>query len=327
VTRYVESLNGRVVKYIGDEVMAVFDKPSCVNDSSSFVARIAEIESNLQVIIGVETRVKIAIDKGSLCFLKFVGHAEIDPQGTAVDRCARIAKYTKAGAVLASAEFVKDCPKTFNWIQVGQVELKGLGAVLVYQMGEVTVDLTPVREIREDELGRLKQRLAEAEKKAQQLGVENSQLLAMNEGLQSQIEKMGSTPSAEFSVSTVDEEDSEAWDEVEEAIDDLKKLIDDAPAPPNDYARFLFLDESDSGDRYNKYERAFDQCIEANLVTEEDDNFFKLNRDHPRNKKIEEVLSRIRSKLSDCQPEEDELFEYSLNDPEFWRHKNGYYVQ
>src|SRR5690606_31082913 len=35
ITKYVEALGGRVVKYIGDEVMAAFDGAACVKEASS----------------------------------------------------------------------------------------------------------------------------------------------------------------------------------------------------------------------------------------------------------------------------------------------------
>ena len=43
IAEYVEKLGGKVVKYIGDEVMAVFDNDSCINDACNLVARVEEI--------------------------------------------------------------------------------------------------------------------------------------------------------------------------------------------------------------------------------------------------------------------------------------------
>ncbi len=329
IAQYVESLGGRVVKYIGDEVMAVFDGDSCVNEASSLVARIDEIEQKLKSVIGVETRVKIALDCGDVCFLKFEGHDEIDPQGTAVDRCARIAKHTKPGAVLASHEFVKDCPNTFHWVEAGSVELKGIGTTVVYQMGEVTVDLSPVREIRDDEYRKLNERMAELEKTVQQSELEAKQLCEMNEGLQEQIRKLGKEPAEENSVTYEEEEEGATpWDKIEGDLEELRGLIDKAPAPSKQYARFLFLEQSGDGDSYNIYERKFDECIEAKLVENVTDSFYRLDEDHPRNKAAKKVLCRLSEKLYKYERDDEgeELFNYQLDDPEFWHRKIGYYV-
>lgn len=327
VTQYIEALGGRVVKYIGDEVMAVFDGDACVNEASSLVARIKEIEEKLKVVVGVETRIKIALDQGDVCFLEFPGHEEIDPQGTAVDRCARIGKYTKEGVVLASFEFVKECPSTFNWLEVGQVELKGIGITNVYQMGEKTVDLSPVREIREDELRRMKEHMAEMEQASQQFMLENKQLCEMNEGLQEQIRKLGEEPEDKYTVA-YEEEELDAWEAIEEDLKELRKIIDESPASSREYARFLFLDCQGLSDSYNKYEgRQFDESIEAKLVTVDGDGNFSLNHGHRRNQKALEIMGRLEDKLSHYEEPEDDLYSYSLEDPDFWHKNIGYFVR
>ena len=70
--------NGRVVKFIGDEVMAAFVN---VYDALNLVARIDEIEKNLSQATGYETRIKVAADYGKVYILNFPGHTEPDPQG------------------------------------------------------------------------------------------------------------------------------------------------------------------------------------------------------------------------------------------------------
>jgi class 3 adenylate cyclase len=90
----VSRSNGSVVKYIGDEVMAVFNN---VYDAQNLVGRIHEIEENLAEATGFETRIKVSADYGKAYFLRFPGHDELDPQGPVVDRCARIGKYGMPG--------------------------------------------------------------------------------------------------------------------------------------------------------------------------------------------------------------------------------------
>lgn len=329
IAEYVEKLGGIVVKYIGDEVMAVFDDDSRINDACNLVVRAEEIEGNLADITGVETRIKVAIDKGEVCFLKFDGHEPIDPQGTAIDRCARIGKKAVPGAVLASADFVKECPPGYSWKEAGTVDFKGLGATVVYQMGDrITVDMAPKTEIAEAELRRLRERASTAESQYQKLEIEMGQLAEMNEGLQQQIRDLDAEPSKENSVTYEDEEDETTeWDAIEADISELKKLIERGPAPAGDHARFIFLKQSDHGDKYNSYEgRTFDQCIESKLVEDRGNGYYYLNEEHPLNEKILEVAWRLREKLEKYERDDDDLYTYDLDDPEFWANQIGYYV-
>ena len=63
VSGYVQQLGGRVIKYIGDEVMAVFDGDTRDNDSANFITRIAEIETSLRKATGEPTSLKVAVDR------------------------------------------------------------------------------------------------------------------------------------------------------------------------------------------------------------------------------------------------------------------------
>ena len=331
IAEYTENLGGKVVKYIGDEVMAVFDSASCVNDACNLVARIDEIETNLKEITGVETRIKVAIDKGNVCFLKFAEHDPIDPQGTAIDRCARIAKHTVPGAVLASSEFVKDCPPTYAWKEAGSADFKGLGATVIYQMGDqVTVDLTPKVELPDAEVRHLRERAASAETEKQRLEIENRQLTEMNQGLQQQIRDLGDEPAEEHSVTFEEDSSAEsAWAEIQEDIAELKRLLERSPTSKSEHARFLFLHRSGMGDDYNSFEgRTFDRSIESKLVEKHGDGGrYYLDDDHPLNHKLCSVMSRLESKLEEFDGgDEDDLYRYSLDDPEFWANKIGIYV-
>lgn len=327
VTQYVEVLNGRVIKYIGDEVMAVFECDSGVNEASSLFARIKEIEGRLKAVIGIETRIKIAMDYGDVCFLEYPGHDEIDPQGTAVDRCARIAKYTKEGVVLASFDFVKECPSTFNWLEVGQVDLKGIGSTTVYQMGEKTVNVVPVVEIREDEYHKINESLSEVGKANQAATLEIKRLCEMNQSLQEQLRQLGRTPEESNAV-FYEENEASPWDEIQEIISELRNVINDAPAPPNEYARFLFLYYKRLSDNYNSLEgRDFRDCIESQLVVETEGDAYVINRNHKRNTTAIAIMSRLEEALENYDSPDEDLYEYSLEDPEFWRENVGYSVR
>jgi class 3 adenylate cyclase len=142
LTNYVRQLGGRIVKYIGDEVMAVFDGDASANNSVGLISRIKEIEGNLSKATGQPTAVKIAVDYGPVYTIGLQGHAELDVLGTTVDRCARIAKFAEAGVVLASADYVK--MHSFHiWEMVGEPELKGIGKTKIYQLGQKTVSIVP----------------------------------------------------------------------------------------------------------------------------------------------------------------------------------------
>lgn len=141
MTDYVQELGGKIVKYIGDEVMAVFDRETYVNDALNFVMRIEEIEARLREVTKEAIRIKIAVDKGKVFMLRYRGHEELDPQGTPVDRCARIAKYAEAGMVLSTFEFVQHSEGRATWTQIGEPNLKGIGRTSVYQFGIATKEI------------------------------------------------------------------------------------------------------------------------------------------------------------------------------------------
>jgi class 3 adenylate cyclase len=161
VAGYVQQLGGRVIKYIGDEVMAVFDGETKDNDSANFITRIAEIQTSLGKATGEPSALKVAIDRGQIYTIDLPGHDEPDVLGTAIDRCARIGKYTKPGAVLASYEYRKGSNAAYTWALVGEPELKGVGRTKIFQLGEKTVEITETTEIAVAALERMKQESAE----------------------------------------------------------------------------------------------------------------------------------------------------------------------
>lgn len=128
VASAIQGCKGIVVKYIGDEVMGVFEN---VNDAKNLIGRIDEIEQNLKKTTGYETRVKITIDYGPVYMMNFEGHVSPDSQGLTVDRCARIAKYNRRSCVLASVDF-KDKTSDMKWHNLGKVNLKGIGEEYIY---------------------------------------------------------------------------------------------------------------------------------------------------------------------------------------------------
>ncbi len=175
VTRIIES-SGRVVKYIGDEVMATFDGNAAVLSAEQAAERVL---SFCEEIEEERFRVKIAMDYGAVSLLDF-GQAESegtdaspglhmqDPHGAVVDRCARLMGQCVAGAVLCSAAFREASRTHTRWQPIGEFRSKGFSeAVAVFQLETGT---QPTIVVEDDgltlrgcrrELARVKAQLAE----------------------------------------------------------------------------------------------------------------------------------------------------------------------
>lgn len=293
VASTMSGCNGVVVKYIGDEVMGTFDN---VNDAANFVRRISQIENDLKTVTGIETRIKTTVDYGPVYMINFDGHVSPDPQGLAVDRCARIAKYNQAGCVLTSSYF-KDEVNDLVWKRIGKTNLKGIGEELIYQLKEQTIDIKETIEIPKEELDQIKRE-------------RDSYKLALSQ--------VQSNPNIKVSI---DEEDD---DPVEVLISEINKLIDDADVDSDYYARFLFLYVANKGvETYNSFEgKVFDGLIEKNLVSswEDSDKYYVLNVDNKRNKMLLKTLDKLQQNL-ECVEENDELYELSIEDADFWKER------
>jgi class 3 adenylate cyclase len=133
VAQCVEKNHGKVIKYIGDEIFAVFrdDKNPelCPFRVENFIR---ECEATLSKM-GADFSAKYACDFGRSVLIDDNG----DVIGTCVDRCARIAKLTAPHIALASAEFVEAAKGEANWKKVGRFPLKGLkDPVAIFQLRE-----------------------------------------------------------------------------------------------------------------------------------------------------------------------------------------------
>ncbi len=313
----VRSSGGAVVKYIGDEVMGIFEN---VFDAQDLVARIPELEETLKKAIGFETRVKVSVDYGEVYLLEFEGHEEPDPQGTPIDRCARIGKFGAAGTILGSQAFVAKTP-TLNWMKVGAVELKGIGRQAIYQLGEVSVDIEPKKEIKVEEYDRLTDEGNDLKAQVVRLG-------AIVDDLQQQLREAGEIPVHE---TTADGRDA-AWEKVSARLDELRALIAKAPGDHRWLARFLFLHLSNNGgDTYNDYEgRVFDTLRETNIVQNEGGSLYLLNPGHKLVAAILQSAAHAQRALDEFleryDADEGDYFEWSLTDPQFWSSHLDYSV-
>jgi class 3 adenylate cyclase len=173
VTRIVE-MHGRVVKYIGDEVMAAFEGDGAPLNAEHAAESILAFCEQLE---GENLQVKIALDYGDVSLLNFASEdrAEgtdgrpalhsLDPQGLVVDRCARLMSKASAGAVLCSAAFQGASRTPQRWGPIGEFRPKGftdpISVFLLQTKGAPTLNV-------EDE----KMTLAECKKEVEKLQVQ-----------------------------------------------------------------------------------------------------------------------------------------------------------
>jgi class 3 adenylate cyclase len=280
IKEFVEKSNGKVVKYIGDEVMAVFDQKTQINDALSLISRIQEIEESISEITGVKTQVKIAVDYGSVFLLKYDGHNELDPQGTPIDRCARIGKYTAPGTVLASYDFVSKCAFPNHWAKLGVFSMKGLEKQAIYQYGSQTIDIKAKIEVVEEEYNSLKSQLETQAEEIEDLKLEKTQLVSTITELQNQITEIGERPVIETSFEEDEGEDEQKkeWDEIKRSNQEVLKLIKASGVPLSEYGRFLFLKMRGEGQLFDSFSgHTFRSAIENDLVRETSDNYFVLD--------------------------------------------------
>lgn len=336
VTAFIKDSNGKVVKYIGDEVMAVFDRtgPSKITDAMSLINRVEIIEQALTEATGTPTQVKIAVDFGKVMLLEFDGHAEFDPQGTPVDRCARIAKHARPGVVVSSHEFVSACPGTIkpSWMEVGKFHPKGLDETTVYQLGAKTIAVYDSVEIPVDELASLRSQNAN-------LLSENADLKEKNLGLQEDIKTLGEKPKAEHifrEEGTNSPEKRQAWEKIEADCQSLNDMIGKLGVNQSQYARLLFLHFGTTGlglvaDAFAGKE-VDEALITRGLVTQDRDseNLYYLAPEARKNRPIIELVERIDNQLKDYEDQyghdDEHDFDYTVTDDDFWENILAYSV-
>jgi len=326
IKEYIENSNGRVVKYIGDEVMGIFDKSTQVDDALSLILRVKNIQSSLTEITGFETKIKIALDYGKVFLLEYEGHNELDPQGTPIDRCARIGKYCQPGTVLSSHEFVSKCTFPKHWTKVGVAEMKGLGNQPVYQYGEQSLEIKKKIEIEEEILNQLKQQTQDLTEQNQTLSLEKIDMVSTISQLQHQIKEAGDKPliSKDYTERSEEEERETSLKEITSNLRKIKKFIIDSGVPVFEYGRFLFLNEKGYAEKYNSFQgKTFDTSIEKDIVRENSEESYVLNTENKRNIAVTNLIEKTQKLLNDFvinygPIDEDDLFEYQFSDADFW---------
>jgi len=329
---FIQDCNGKVVKYIGDEVMAIFDRESQIKDAINFINRIKDIEETITEITEAKSKVKIAIDYGKVFLLEYDGHKEYDPQGIPIDRCARIAKHCEPSTILTSYEFVSHTEFPDHWKKIGDCDFKGLGQTDVYQYGEKTVKIEPMIEIPKSTYDQITQDLKDG-------NLTITQLKSMNKKLAEKVAEYKKDVDKElvFKEDSKENEKDELWEEIEDQIKKLNNLIHNSDVSDNEYARFLFLHMRGDVEKYNVFEnKVFDRSIEENIVVEtSDEGYYKLNSSHRRNAKIIEILDKLQANLESYEykfrsktgSDDKDLFDYDLSEASFWEKYIGYNVR
>jgi class 3 adenylate cyclase len=160
------AFKGRVVKYVGDEVMGVFEGDSSVLDAEH------AIEEILAFCLGsgdLELRAKVGLDAGAVSMLDFRDFGTSatrilgDPQGVVVDRCARIVGRALPNTALASEGFWKLSKSRPRWRFAGRMQAKGIQRpVRVYQLRFAESDTPRVAVTAEMTVEECKRELASA---------------------------------------------------------------------------------------------------------------------------------------------------------------------
>ncbi|GAG52291.1 unnamed protein product, partial [marine sediment metagenome] len=155
VSGVAEANHGQVVKYIGDEVLAVF-----VDDGHGLATVHAEgflwscetgIESTCH-----DLAAKYCLDFGRGAWVR-PEKGPLDILGTCVDRCARIAKLGKPGTAIASGQYVAKSRNPTSWARIGSFCFHGLAEeVAVHQLdgfgGKGLIDVSEANAMGRDPL-------------------------------------------------------------------------------------------------------------------------------------------------------------------------------
>jgi class 3 adenylate cyclase len=171
----IVGVHGRVVKYVGDEVMAVFEGSDSVLSAEQAAEQVLVFCLNSGVS---NFRVKIGLDFGLVSMLDFrsisQSGAEIlgDPQGLVVDRCARLVSRALPNTALASSDLVKQSRNAKKWRKAGTLRAKGIGKPTPAFQLNFALDQTPQVTLADDmSLEDCRRALAETREKLEQLKI------------------------------------------------------------------------------------------------------------------------------------------------------------
>jgi class 3 adenylate cyclase len=153
-TKAINDVEGIVVKYIGDEVMAVFSGDTgparAIAAALKIHAELKRHNRSNRLTGSHALQTKTAIHYGTVYFLTL--HGRPDPQGTVIDTAARIAKLTKKSQILCSeavAKRAKPLPRGATCSPGVSCELRGIKGPI--KIVEITGTGTKPQGIKPDE--------------------------------------------------------------------------------------------------------------------------------------------------------------------------------
>lgn len=138
ISNIVIESGGKVVKYVGDEVIAIF--PEDKNNMATFKAEkfVWHCYEELRKC-DEKYLAKYALDYGGGASVNIKGLPQ-DFLGTFIDRCARISNLVEPDTALASYNFVQKSKNKSSWINLGNFLFKGISKKLkVYQLKDFGV--------------------------------------------------------------------------------------------------------------------------------------------------------------------------------------------
>jgi class 3 adenylate cyclase len=327
----IVACGGEVVKYIGDEVMAVFgNESSMINDAVSFVQRLPGTARALSEATGHKTELKVAVDFGDVAMLRYSGHGPADPQGTPVDRAARIGKWCQPNTILTSEEFVEASQEIpgLTFEGVGNTDFKGIGRTSVYQLGKATVQVFDTETLPASDLNALRSRVGELEKQVQQSAVREDELLEKNRQLREKITSFGKVIPESLVAKTEEEDECQSWwQEIEEAASNVSAAFDRIRnVGTQAHAHAIFEHLRNYGHSFILNSDYIDELEKYRIVESYGDGTVSLLTNSPRNATILSAVAELKSLIdeydSDC-PDAERLYEVKIDDPEFWREVIG----
>lgn len=119
----IEKCKGKIVKYIGDEIMAIFDNNNmlanvvkCAFKIQNYWQKFEEKQYNIKP--------KIGINYGNIYFWNYTKNGMEDPQGEVVDLASRLVSIAKNNQILLPHKLSQKL-RGFNFSKPYKVELKG----------------------------------------------------------------------------------------------------------------------------------------------------------------------------------------------------------
>lgn len=138
VSFFIELWNGKVVKFMGDAVMARFPGEDQISNAVHFIKGLSTIEENLREATDKKIQIKIAVDYGDAYLFTHDEkiQKEDDVIGPVSDRCSRISKDQEASTVVSCGEFVRVSRKSgLKWEKIREEQLKGIkGVTKIYRL-------------------------------------------------------------------------------------------------------------------------------------------------------------------------------------------------